>query len=148
MTRTRTALIAIGGAAAFAAAAALAALGFLDWRAEEQSRVFEERGASCAAGDRDVCSELGRACANDSGPACLALADRALKNGPRHEALRLLDKACELDLPLGCLRAGRLRLESGSDPKEGDRARRSLERGCALGNQEACRLAHRIPGSS
>jgi TPR repeat protein len=123
-------------------------VGFLTWRAGEQRRVLDLRGARCAEGDATSCEDLRSACVKRSGDACVTLADAHLRQGPHKdtaEGLRLLGDACTFRHGDACLRRGRAFLEG--DPAERDvaRARPLLERGCQLGAREACALSETLP---
>jgi len=134
-------LLAVAGAAIAAAIAAVAALGFLDWRASEQSRAFEADRAGCQQGTQRACDKLRTACDKRSALACETLAELYLAGvgvtRSEAEALRFLQDACEHRSASACLRAADLKERQGP-ASAGSTATALRQRACSLGAQQAC----------
>lgn len=144
----RAAALPIGGAILAVVLAISVTLGFLTWRAGEQRRVLDLRGAKCTGGDAASCDDLRSACVKRSGDACMTLAEAHLRKGPHRDAaegLRLLGDACTFRHAGACLRAGRAHLDGELAQKDAARARTLLVRGCELGAREACALGETLP---
>jgi TPR repeat protein len=142
-TPARAGLTAAFGALAITAVALFGSMGFLRWRSAEQRRVLDDRSVRCKSNDIAACDLLRSACIKRSGDGCVALADAYAAPGPNHdprESLRLLDEACTYRSADACLRAAKLQLAGGATPKNPIQARSLVERGCELGNAEACSL--------
>lgn len=123
--------------------ALLGSLGFLRWRASEQRRVLDDRSARCKNDDATACDFLRSACLKRSGDGCVALSEAYFAAGPNHdarEAVRLLGEACTYRSAAACVRGAKLQLSGDAVPKNPIEARSLLERGCELGDREACSL--------
>jgi TPR repeat protein len=123
-------------------------VGFLAFQGKEQERYLAAKSARCGRGATDACDALRSLCLKRDPDGCVALADAHLTAGPSHdarEAARLLGEACGYRHPRACARAGRMALEGGETPKDPTRAKSLLERGCQIGEKEACALGQTLP---
>lgn len=123
-------------------------VGFLAFQGKEQERFLAARSTRCGGGAADACDTLRSLCLKRDPDACVALADAHLAAGPNHdarEAARLLGEGCGYRHPRACARAGRMALEGGEVPKDLPHAKDFLERGCQIGDKEACTLRQTIP---
>jgi TPR repeat protein len=121
--------------------AVLGSIGFLEFRAKEEFRLFAARSTLCVQGTVAACDQLRSACVKRSGDACFALANAVLSPGPRHDAaegVHLLTQACDLRHAAACERAATELMEGRDVPKD-ERAGRELRlRACKLGIRDAC----------
>jgi TPR repeat protein len=123
-------------------------VGFLAFQGKEQERFLAAKSARCQSGATDACDVLQSLCVKRDPDACIALADASLSPGPSHdprEGARLLGEACLYRHPRACARGGRIALEGGKTPEDLVRAKQLLERGCAIGDKEACALRQTVP---
>jgi TPR repeat protein len=123
-------------------------VGFLAFQGKEQERFLAARSTQCSGGAAEACDALRSLCLKRDPDACVALADAHLAVGPNHdarEAARLLGEACGYRHPRACERAGRMALEGGETSKDLPRAKDLLDRGCKIGEKEACTLRQAIP---
>ena len=125
-----------------------ASVGFLGVQSKEQQRVLAIKSTRCATGVTDACDALRSLCIKREPDACVALADAHMRAGPSHdgrEAERLLVEACGYRHPRACARAGQMALEGSEGPKDLAQAKQLLERGCEIGEKDACALRRTIP---